>query len=73
MASRAAADRPKMRRIVDPLICRPGSLCWPNALPVSSASLAVRHVIGELVVELCESGQWTGIELREPPARPAAV
>ncbi|MBJ9678464.1 LysR substrate-binding domain-containing protein [Burkholderia gladioli] len=73
VASRAVADRPKMRRIVDPLIRRPGSLCWPNALPVSSASLAVRHVIGELVVELCESGQWTGIELREPPARPAAV
>jgi LysR family transcriptional regulator, nitrogen assimilation regulatory protein len=71
LALRAPADRPRMRRIVDPGIRRPASLCWPNALPVSSASLAVRQTICELIAELCLRGVWTGIELRG--ASPAAV
>ncbi|NLP65795.1 LysR substrate-binding domain-containing protein [Paraburkholderia sacchari] len=65
LALRAPAERPKMRRIVDPAIRRPASICWPNALPVSSASLAVRRTLCELIEELCASGVWTGIELRE--------
>jgi len=65
VALRAPTDRPRMRRIVDPVIRRPASLCWPNALPVSSASLVVRQTICELVAELCERGVWTGIELRD--------
>ncbi|PVX62720.1 LysR family transcriptional regulator [Paraburkholderia unamae] len=65
LALRAPADRPRTRRLVDPLIRRPASLCWPNALPVSSASLAVRQTICELIAELRASGVWTGIELRE--------
>lgn len=58
-------ERPKMRRIVDPVIERPASLCWPSWLPVSSASLAVRRVIVELVAELGGSGDWSGISLRK--------
>ncbi|CAB3801940.1 HTH-type transcriptional regulator ArgP [Paraburkholderia caffeinitolerans] len=65
LALRAPAERPKMRRIVDPTIRRPASICWPNALPVSSASLAVRRTLCELIEELRASGVWTGIELRE--------
>ena len=65
LASRAAADRPRMRRITDPMIRRPASICWPNSLPVSSASLAVRQTISELVRELSSQGVWTGIELRD--------
>ncbi|MBB3261429.1 LysR family nitrogen assimilation transcriptional regulator [Paraburkholderia bannensis] len=65
LALRASADRPKTRRIVDPLIRRPASICWPNALPVSSASLAVRQTICDLIEELSAAGVWTGIELRE--------
>ncbi|MBN3856297.1 LysR family transcriptional regulator [Paraburkholderia sp. Ac-20340] len=65
LALRASTERPKMRRIVDPMIRRPASICWPNALPVSSASLAVRRTICELIEELRASGTWTGIELRE--------
>ncbi|MFX1676708.1 LysR substrate-binding domain-containing protein [Paraburkholderia sp. A2WS-5] len=65
LALRAPAERPKMRRIVDPVIRRPASICWPNALPVSSASLAVRRTLCELIEELRASGVWTGIELRE--------
>ncbi|MFP3702252.1 LysR substrate-binding domain-containing protein, partial [Burkholderia sp. SIMBA_013] len=30
LALRASADRPRMRRIVDPVIRRPASICWPN-------------------------------------------
>lgn len=66
LALRAPTDRPRMRRIVEPIIRRPASICWPNALPVSSASLAVRQTICELVAELCSRGVWTGIELRKP-------
>lgn len=65
VALRAAADRPRMRRIVEPMIQRPASLCWPNSLPVSSASLAVRDTICELMRELCSTGVWTGIALRQ--------
>lgn len=64
LALRASAERPKTRRIVDPLIRRPASICWPNALPVSSASLAVRRTICDLIEELSATGVWTGIELR---------
>jgi LysR family transcriptional regulator, nitrogen assimilation regulatory protein len=67
LALRAPADRPRMRRIDDPLIRRPASVCWPNALPVSSASLAVRNTIYELIAELSSAGVWTGIKLREMP------
>ncbi|MBN3723672.1 LysR substrate-binding domain-containing protein [Burkholderia sp. Ac-20379] len=65
VAAHSAKDRPKMRRIVDPVIERPASLCWPSWLPVSSASLAVRKVIIELVTELGGRGDWMGISLRE--------
>ncbi|WP_321839770.1 LysR substrate-binding domain-containing protein [Paraburkholderia bannensis] len=65
LALRASAERPKTRRIVDPVIRRPASICWPNALPVSSASLAVRRTICDLIEELSATGVWTGIELRE--------
>ncbi|QGZ65140.1 LysR substrate-binding domain-containing protein [Paraburkholderia acidisoli] len=65
VALRAPADRPRMRRLVDPMIRRPASLCWPNSLPVSSASLAVRDTICELIRELCAAGVWTGIDLRQ--------
>ncbi|MCL2657117.1 MAG: LysR substrate-binding domain-containing protein [Betaproteobacteria bacterium] len=68
LALRASADRPRMRRIVAPVIRRPASVCWPNALPVSSASLAMRQTIRELIAELCLRGVWTGIELRDAVA-----
>lgn len=66
LASREIANRPKMRRIVDPEIRRPASLCWSNTAPVISATLAVRQIIVELIAELAESGAWTGITLRPP-------
>lgn len=64
VATRDVAGRPKVRRIVDPEIRRPASLCWSNTAPVISATLAVRKIIVELVVELAGSGVWTGITLR---------
>jgi LysR family nitrogen assimilation transcriptional regulator len=71
LASRDASHRPKIRRIVDPEIRRPASLCWSNTVPVNSATLAVRRVIVDLIGELTESGTWTGIT-RRPPAEPVA-
>ncbi|WP_085489517.1 LysR substrate-binding domain-containing protein [Paraburkholderia susongensis] len=65
VALRADANRPKMRRIVDPVIRRPASICWSNSVPVSSATVAIRATICELVKELCASGTWDGIELRQ--------
>ncbi|WP_233887992.1 LysR substrate-binding domain-containing protein [Paraburkholderia flagellata] len=66
VSARSAADKPKMRRIIDPVVRRPASICWPNSVPVSSAALAIRSTICELINELCANGVWTGIELRPP-------
>ncbi|HDR9482496.1 TPA: LysR family transcriptional regulator [Burkholderia aenigmatica] len=71
VALRDPSGRPKMRRIVDPEIRRPASLCWSNTSPVNSAALAVRQTIVELVQELAVSGAWTGITLRAADASPA--
>jgi LysR family nitrogen assimilation transcriptional regulator len=56
--------RLKMRRIVEPDISRPASLCWSNTLPVSSAALAVRRTIMELIAELSAQGMWEGITVQ---------
>ncbi|KVT58194.1 LysR family transcriptional regulator [Burkholderia ubonensis] len=71
MALREPSNRPKMRRIVDPEIRRPASLCWSNTSPVNSAALAVRQTIIELIGELAASGTWTGITLRTADSSPA--
>lgn len=64
LAQRDASTRPRIRRITEPSILRPASLCWSNALPVSSAALAVRRTIVDLISELAMQGEWTGISLR---------
>lgn len=53
----------RMRRIVEPGITRPASLCWSNTLPVNSATLAVRRTIVELITELSTKEIWEGISL----------
>jgi LysR family nitrogen assimilation transcriptional regulator len=57
------SGRLKMRRIIAPEITRPASLCWSNTLPVSSATLAVRRTIVELIAELAAKGIWQGISV----------
>lgn len=64
LAQRELARRPRVRRLVEPVIRRPASLCWSNASPVSSATIAVRETVIELVAELAAKGEWTGISLR---------
>ncbi|MGF6637409.1 LysR family nitrogen assimilation transcriptional regulator [Paraburkholderia sp. 40] len=71
VALRELSNRPKMRRIVDPELWRPASLCWSNTLPVNSAALAVRRTIVELIGELSASGAWAGITLRTSEASPS--
>jgi LysR family transcriptional regulator, nitrogen assimilation regulatory protein len=71
LALRPSGSRPEMRRIVEPAITRPASLCWSNTLPVSSATLAVRRTIIELIDELSAKGIWTGITVRKIEASEA--
>lgn len=71
LALREPSNRPKTRRIVDPEIRRPASLCWSNTSPVNSATLAVRQTIVELIGELAANGTWTGITLRANEAAPS--
>jgi LysR family nitrogen assimilation transcriptional regulator len=64
LAPREAELRPAARRIVEPEMRRPASICWSNSLPVGSATLAVRQSIVDLIGELQADGHWTGITLR---------
>lgn len=64
LASRDPALRPPSRRLVSPELRRAASLCWSNALPVGSATVAVRRCIADLIRELQADGHWTGITLR---------
>jgi LysR family nitrogen assimilation transcriptional regulator len=66
LAPREPGLRPAARRIVEPEMRRPASVCWSNSLPVSSATLAVRQTIVDLIGELQADGHWTGIALRAP-------
>jgi LysR family transcriptional regulator, nitrogen assimilation regulatory protein len=59
-----ASRLPKMRRIVEPTIERPASICWPNGMPVHAATLAVRQTIVDLVAEQIAEGVWKGVRLR---------
>lgn len=63
-----AARLPRMRRIVEPAIVRPVSICWPNGLPVHAATVAVRETIVALITEQITKGAWKGVTLRTAPA-----
>ena len=59
---------PKMRKIVNPLIRRPASICWPNGVPIHSATIAVRETLIDLIKEQVLQNAWKGVTLREPKA-----
>ena len=59
---------PKMRKIVEPLIRRPASICWPNGVPIHSATIAVRETLMDLIKEQVVQNAWKGVTLREPKA-----
>lgn len=56
---------PKMRRIVEPTIRRPASICWPNGAPMNSATVAVRETLIELIAEHIEHDSWQGVTMRK--------
>ncbi len=58
-------SRPAIRLLSEPGIHRPAAICWPNALPKNSATLAVTREIAALTTELNDNGIWTGIRLRQ--------
>jgi LysR family nitrogen assimilation transcriptional regulator len=59
------ARLPKMRKIVDPLMSRPASICWPTGAPIHSATVAVRDTLIELIAEQVMREAWKGVALRE--------
>lgn len=60
--------RPTLRRLIEPGMRRPISLCRPNAVPINSASTVVYQVIIELVERMVREGTWTGVSLRADSA-----
>ncbi|MDR5814165.1 MULTISPECIES: LysR substrate-binding domain-containing protein [unclassified Caballeronia] len=59
------ARMPRMRKIVEPVIRRPVSVCWPNSMPMHAATVAVRRTLLGLIAELVERETWKGVTLRE--------
>ncbi|GAB3626883.1 LysR family transcriptional regulator [Pandoraea terrae] len=55
---------PRMRRIIEPTIDRPASICWPNGLPVHAATLAVRQTMVDIIAEQVAKGVWQGVTLQ---------
>ncbi|WP_207005456.1 LysR substrate-binding domain-containing protein [Trinickia mobilis] len=67
-ARRHFYKRPPIRKIVDPGMNRPVSLCWNNSVPTVAATQVVRSIMIELIAELRGAGEWEGITLRQPAA-----
>ena len=59
------ARLPKIRRIVDPVIRRPASICWPSGAPMNAATVAVRETLIRLIAEHVERESWEGVTMRE--------
>ena len=57
-------NRPPVRRIVEPDMGRPASLCWSNSVPAIAATQVVKETMVELIAELQGKGDWPGIVLR---------
>ena len=56
--------RPTMRRLIEPNVRRPASLCWSNTVPWIPATQAVKDVMVDLIAKLHNDGIWPGISLR---------
>ncbi|MFM0323332.1 LysR substrate-binding domain-containing protein [Caballeronia glebae] len=59
---------PRMRKIVEPIIKRPASICWPNDAPMNSATVAVRETLIQLIAEHIERDSWQGVTMRKARA-----
>ncbi|MFM0554182.1 LysR substrate-binding domain-containing protein [Paraburkholderia sediminicola] len=73
LAQRDPARRPRVRRIVDPALKRPASVCWSSATPMNSATSVVCQTIVDLIHELSAQGEWSGITLLDPAMNHARV
>ncbi len=62
----AEADRPTIRRIVEPCITRPLGLCHASDLPLVGAIAVVADLVVAEMRRLVETGAWTGAVLVEP-------
>ncbi|GAB7523165.1 LysR substrate-binding domain-containing protein [Paraburkholderia sp. 2C] len=64
MGQPGSGPRPAMRRVIEPSIMRPASICWSSASPLNSATNVVRRTLTELIRELARDPQWPGVEVR---------
>jgi LysR family transcriptional regulator, nitrogen assimilation regulatory protein len=64
LARRHFHKRLTIRRIVEPRMSRPASLCSNNAVPSVAATRVVRAAVIELITDLHGAGNWPGITLR---------
>jgi LysR family nitrogen assimilation transcriptional regulator len=64
VAHKEPAQRPMIRRIVEPSIRRPIGLCWPTALPPTSARIAVCRTIVDLLEQFVNDRLLMGATLR---------
>jgi LysR family nitrogen assimilation transcriptional regulator len=64
LMTKARDTWPPVRKISEPGMSRPASLCWSTSIPTSAAHLAIKVLIPLLVAQLQASGQWVGIALR---------
>ncbi|MGF6636602.1 LysR substrate-binding domain-containing protein [Paraburkholderia sp. 35.1] len=71
LARRHFHKRPPVRKIVEPDMSRPASLCWSRTVPAIAATEVVRSAMVELIAELQSNGRWPGITLRSLMPEPA--
>lgn len=65
---RSQTQAPPLRRLIEPRLQRPVSLCWASSTPRFSASLRVQQIIIDLIDELVSKGAWNGARLRPTQA-----
>jgi LysR family nitrogen assimilation transcriptional regulator len=70
LARRHFNKRPPIRKVVEPDMNRPASLCWSKSVPTIAATQVVRSTMVELIAELQRSDEWPGITLRPPDPAP---
>lgn len=67
LARRRSLQVIPMRKLIEPEMRRPASLCWSKAVPALAATQVVKATMVDLIRELQGQGAWPGIQLRPRP------
>jgi LysR family nitrogen assimilation transcriptional regulator len=71
VASESRTGLVHVRRIVEPLIARPISICSNSNIPLSAAAEAVQLVAVETIESLVDLGVWQNVVAAQPRAEPS--